>query len=120
MSIPLPLYPIATFPNGIPFDLQITLTVPNKNTEIAIKQVDLKGNELFLLCQIVQPKGLGMCLIGQARSQLTVILPHEMNANDLKIHKYVLGKNWTWSEQSDGDLNFIKNKNEYQNKLFEI
>lgn len=120
MSVPLPLYPNPTFPHGKTLNLFISLAIPTFETQIKIKQVDLKGDEILLLWQfqVINNDFFANCALSRFTTKVSVIVPSDINEEILKINHYVLGKTWNWNDPSDQDINFIKNEAEYRKNLF--
>jgi hypothetical protein len=107
------LYPeVVSTPNGVPYNVSIRISVPYIGMPITIEKVHLVGKEIFVLSKIGQIC-MRLCEIDTAEASVAVNLPVGINANDIKVHRYVLGKTWDWSNSSHFGINFIKNENEY-------
>ncbi len=103
------LYPHVSYPDGKSHEVSIRLSVPYIGLPVTIEKVHLIGNEIFMLCKI--PKIYGGCpSFDTAEARVTVKLPNGID--DLKIHRYILGKNWQWSE-FDTDMVCIKDEKEF-------
>ena len=108
------LYTYVSYPNGKVESLSVEVSVPYIGMKVIVDKVQMKGNEIFMLCSIPKIYG-GLCSFDLANAKVDVKLPE--GVEDIKVHRYVLGKTWAWDGDGNKDLIFIKDISEFNSKF---
>jgi hypothetical protein len=112
MQVSNQVYPLVAYPYGIPYKVSISFTVPSAGMPITIEKVHLVGKDLFMLCS-VNDEDSAFCVLGLSKATVTVSLPQGTNTKDIKVHRYVLGATWGWSDETHRGIHFIESEKEF-------
>ena len=74
--------------------ITVKLTVPDRTWTIAVDEVYKIGNELWVIARLSQKNGvMGASVISTIKTSV------EIDAPDLPIVNFIIGKTWNWENQ---------------------
>lgn len=120
MSTISSLYPKGTYLSGKPFDIEVTMQVPDGSYSIVIDRVDLIGKQIFVLSSVVKEKheALSNCKINVFMQQLTVKIPKTLDDDDIKVNIYMISTTSAFRNSFyNNDFTFIQSETSYLSAL---
>lgn len=123
MSNSIELYPTSTYKKNyneytVGFE---KMSVPSwAATAIKIEKVTLFQNDVYVLAKIENPEDDDIIIDDPEFSKpvkIKVNLPNVIESNKIKVHRFVIGKNWKWNDPSYKGISFISDVKKYNEKI---